>query len=158
MGNPQHLTSKTEQRIAPLLPSAAEQRAERLSSGHIVIVCGGGDYSDRDFAFAALDRAHAHRAITLIVHGAGFDRSTGELLGADRWADEWARGRHIAVEGHPPDRLTWGNAAEAMRNKQMAEAGAHGCIALPGHSGTASMVAHARRCGIPVWRPAKGSS
>jgi hypothetical protein len=155
VGNPQHVTSRTEQHIAPLLPSAAEQRAERLAEGHIVIVCGGRDYADRDFAFAALDKAHAKRRITLIVHGAGHDPKTGDLLGADRWADEWARERGVAVEGHPADWLTWGDAAGAMRNKQMAEAGAHGCIAFPGRSGTASMVGHAKRCGIAVWKPAK---
>ncbi|HEY5311059.1 MAG TPA: SLOG family protein, partial [Pirellulales bacterium] len=93
MGKPAHhlRASKLEQRVAPLLPFSAsyyKQRAARLASGHVVIVTGGRDYANRDFTFAALDRVHAHRAITLIVYGACFDRATGEPLGADRWADE----------------------------------------------------------------------
>lgn len=139
--------------IAPLLPSAAEQRAQRLASGHVVIICGGRDYQDRERAFAALDRAHAHRTITLLVHGACLDLKTGDLLGADRWADEWASENGIALERHPADWQTWGKAAGPMRNKQMAEAGAHGCIAFPGGTGTANMCRHAQREGIPVWKP-----
>ena len=156
MSNPKASDSKLEYGIAPLLPSAAEQRAARLASGHIVIVTGGRDYSDRELAFAALDRAHAHRAITLVVHGACFDRATGELLGADRWANEWERERGIAVEGHPIDALTWGSAAESMRRRQMANAGAHGCIAFPGHAGTAHMVRQARQAGHPRLETSQG--
>jgi len=118
-----------------------------------VIVCGGRDYQDRDRVFAALDLAHARRRIALLVHGACIDPVRGCLLGADRWADEWARERGVDVEPHPADWATWGKGAGPMRNKQMAEAGAHGCIAFPGGTGTASMTRQAEANGIPVWRP-----
>ncbi len=144
--------------VDPLLPSAAEQRAARLASGFIVIVTGGRDYQDRARVFAALDMAHAHRPITLLVHGACMNSKTGELQGADRWADEWAREHGVPVEPHPADWLTWGKAAGPMRNKQMMEQGGHGLIAFPGGAGTANAMRHARQFAIPVWRPyGKGS-
>lgn len=153
MGNPRPLNGGPEQRIEPTAPSSAEQRAARLAAGRVVIVCGGRAYSDRARVFAALDQAHAKAPITLVVHGACIDTSTGELRGADRWADEWARERGVVVEPHPADFRTWGRAAGPMRNKQMAQAGAHGCIAFPGGAGTASMIRCAATFGIPVWRP-----
>lgn len=139
--------------MAPLLPSASQQRTERLASGRVVIVCGGHDYADRDRVFAALDLAHARAPITLLVHGACIDRKTGELLGADRWADEWAIDRGVPVERQPADWATWGKSVGPMRNKQLAEAGAHGCVAFPGATGTASMINQPERAGIAVWRP-----
>lgn len=157
MGNPPikgpGFLADREHQVEPLLPSASEQRSARLASGFVIIVTGGRDYADRDRVFAALDLAHARTPITLLVHGACVDRHTGELQGADRWADEWARARGVPVEPHPADWLTWGKAAGPMRNKQMAEAGAHGCIAFPGGRGTTNMVRNAERCGIKVWRP-----
>lgn len=153
MGNPSLNNSRIERPPTPLLPSAAEQRAARLAIGHVVIVCGGRDYGDAERVEAALDRAHAHKAITLLVHGACLDLKSGELMGADRWADAWAVARGVPVERHPADWGTWGKAAGPMRNKQMAERGAHGCIAFPGGSGTANMCRHAERLAIPVWRP-----
>ena len=153
MGNP-HILDKVDRPTAPLLPSPAEQqRGARLARGRVVIVCGGRDYQDEAAVFAALYRAHAKEPITLLVHGACMDPTTGELLGADRWADRWARGLGIEVEPHPADWGTWGKAACAMRDRQMAEAGAHSCIAFPGGSGTASVVRQAEAHGIPVSRP-----
>ncbi|MDB5994585.1 MAG: 20, APCd gp20 [Pseudomonas sp.] len=139
--------------VEPLLPSPAAQRAERLASGHIVIVCGGRDYQDWERVCVALDRAHAKKAITLLVHGACMDRKTGTLLGADGLADTWARLRSVKTELHPANWEMWGKAAGPMRNKQMAEMGAHGCIAFPGGSGTASMIRQAEHYGVKVWRP-----
>lgn len=153
MGNPSLRNAVIPQRIEQPLPTAAEQRAARIAFGRVVIVTGGRDYDDRDRVFAALDHAHSRQPITLLVHGACVDRTTGELAGADRWADEWAHERGVPVEPHPADWLTWGKAAGPMRNKQMAEAGAHGCIAFPGGRGTANMVRNAERCGITVWQP-----
>lgn len=117
-----------------------------------MIVCGGRAYDDRARVFAALDRAHARRTITLLVHGACLDPSTGILQGADRWADEWARESGVPIEAHAADWLTWAKAAGPMRNKQMAEAGAHGLIAFPGGEGTANMIRNAERQQTPVWR------
>jgi hypothetical protein len=50
----------------------------------------------------ALDKCHAHRSITLLVHGCYINPKTGELLGADR-AHEWAEERGVRVEPHAAD-------------------------------------------------------
>lgn len=156
MGNPPLRRLHLPERVSPPLPSPAEQRRQRLASGRVVIVCGGREYPDRDRVFGALDLAHGRQAITLIVHGACMDPHTGELRGADRWADEWAREHGVAVERHPAEWHLWGHRAGPMRNKQMAEMGAHGCVAFPGGPGTAHMCQQAERFGIPVWRPFGG--
>lgn len=153
MGNPQLNNSKIEQPIAPLLPSPAEQRAQRMASGRVIIVCGGRDYEDRERVFHALDMLHAREPITLIVHGACRRSGEREMCGADRWAHQWALARGVKPEPHPAEWDMWGEKAGPMRNKQMAEMGAHGCVAFPGGRGTANMVRHAERFGIPVWRP-----
>jgi hypothetical protein len=151
MVNPKINSSRIERHPAKPLPSAAEQRAARLASGRIVIVSGSAEYDDRDRVFAALDRVHKHQAIALLVHGACMDPKTGQLLGVDRWADEWAVERGVRIERHPEDRAIWGTSAAAIRAKQMVEAGAHGCVAFPG--APASLCEQAYRFDIPVWRP-----
>lgn len=153
MGNPSLNASLHEYPPAIPLPSAAAQRAQRLATGNVIIISGQDDYQDRDRVFAALDLAYSRKPITLLVHGAALDPRKGELIGVDRWADEWARARGVAVESNPADRATWGRSAEAMRNKQMCERGAHGCIAFPGGAGTACTGKHATWFEIPVWRP-----
>jgi hypothetical protein len=153
MGNPPLRRLHLPEHVSRPAPPAAEQRAARLKDGHVIIVTGGRDYQERARVFAALDLAHGKKRITLLVHGACIDRKTGELRGADRWADEWARERGVKVEPHPADWATWGDKAGPMRNHQMAYAGAHGCIAFPGGRGTAQMIRQARYYGIPVWQP-----
>lgn len=119
-----------------------------------VIVTGGRDYQDRGRVFAALDALHKRQPITLLVHGACADRGRPDRLrGADRWAEEWARVNHVPSEPHPADWRMLGNAAGPRRNEAMASAGAHGCVAFPGGSGTADMARQAEDHGIQVWRP-----
>jgi hypothetical protein len=154
MGNPHLSNFSLSYPPRPPLPSPVEQRAARLAWGRVVIVCGGRENVDPARIFAALDRAHERAPITLLVHGACLDLKKGELCGVDRWADEWAVARGVPVERHPVDTATWGPGAEAMRNKQMAESGAHGCIAFPaGDTDAGSAVMQAERHRIPVWRP-----
>jgi YspA, cpYpsA-related SLOG family len=152
MGNPTSNSAHIGRDTAALLKLAA-QRPARLASGHIVIVCGGHDYVNRAGVFEVLDHAHVHCPITLLVHGAHLDPWTGVLVGTDRYAEEWAIARGVPLERHPADRATWGKSAGSVRRRQMAQAGAHGLIAFPGGAATESMVQHARRCAIEVWRP-----
>lgn len=108
MGNLQDLRSvELERRQESAFPSADEQRRQRLASGRIVIATGGRDCTRDDLVYSALDRLRRERPITLLVHGACMDRSTGELLGADCLADLWARERYVKVEPRPPDWATW---------------------------------------------------
>lgn len=111
-----------------------------------LIVCGGRTYRDRAAVFAALDRAHAKRPITLLIYGGA--------RGADDLAFAWA-----AAHGVPSqvviakwDRL--GPAAGPERNGRMIrEWRAEGVIAFPGGRGTADMVRQAEAAGLPVWKP-----
>lgn len=115
----------------------------------ILLVCGGRDYTDRDAAFSALDRAHAKRPVTVLIHGAA--------PGADTLAGEWAEARGIKVIAV---RALWevhGAAAGPLRNQVMLEMGPEGAVALPGGRGTADMVRRCRSADVPVWEPYSGA-
>lgn len=119
-----------------------------------MLVCGGRDYRDRAFVFRALDRAHAKRPITLVIHGACKDKRTGELCGADRWAQEWAVDREIPYLGVPARWTSEGNAAGPKRNARMLEVyRPEGVTAFPGGAGTADMTSQAKAAGLQVWEP-----
>lgn len=66
---------------------------------HVILVCGGRKYDDKDFLYNYLDKYHAKHGITLLVHG---DCPTG----ADRLAKRWAKSRGVKSKGYPAD---WGN-------------------------------------------------
>lgn len=93
-----------------------------------VIVCGGRDYHDRDSVFAALDKAHAKRPLTLVAHG-----TSGAGLAAEQWAE--ARG---VLSG------------AAVSGDVMA-VGPDGVIAFPG--APAALLEKARKAGVKVWCP-----
>lgn len=110
-----------------------------------VLVCGGRDYRDRPGVFDALNRAHAKRAICLVIHGAA--------SGADSLGSAWARNRGIEEVPFPAD-WTQGRAAGPIRNQRMLDDGKpDAVIAFPGGQGTADMVRRAEAAGVPVWRP-----
>jgi hypothetical protein len=111
-----------------------------------VLVCGGRDFADREFAFAMLDRAHAKNGITCIIEGGA--------RGADRLAKEWALSRGVGLDEFPADWTTHGNRAGPIRNKEMLDKGKpKGVIAFPGGRGTDDMVRRAQEAGVKVWRP-----
>lgn len=58
-----------------------------------LLVCGGRDYTDKAAAWAALDRAHRKRAVSLVIHGAA--------RGADTLGAAWAQERGIPVQAFP---------------------------------------------------------
>lgn len=113
-----------------------------------LLVCGGRRYSDRDHVFSSLDRAHAKRPVTLLIHGAG--------TGADALADQWARSRGVPVKAFPADWDRYGRGAGPIRNRAMLYDGQpEGVVAFPGGAGTGNMVALARERCLPVWKPRK---
>lgn len=115
----------------------------------ILLVTGGRYYSNRDAVFSALDRAHAKRAITLLVHGGA--------TGADALANEWAVARGIPHRAYSVTKFEWmryGSAAGPIRNGRMLEeAKPDGVVAFPGGKGTADMIRRAEAAGLPIWRP-----
>ncbi|MGZ8317498.1 MAG: DUF2493 domain-containing protein [Telluria sp.] len=111
-----------------------------------MLVCGGRDFEDGIAVFRALDRAHAHRPITLLIEGGA--------PGADRWGRKWAEANGVPVRTYLADWSAYGKAAGIIRNSLMlAEGQPDGVTAFPGGTGTADMVAKAKRAGLPVWRP-----
>ncbi|SAL02898.1 hypothetical protein AWB80_08465 [Caballeronia pedi] len=114
-----------------------------------LLVCGGRDFTDTLAVFGALDRAHAKREITLVIHGAC-------PTGADNLAEKWAKSREIPYLGHPAPWKLYDKAAGPMRNRAMLEEWKpEGVVAFPGGSGTADMVRRARDAGVTVWEPCK---
>lgn len=111
-----------------------------------IIVCGGRDFTDRAFLFAALDAAHRKRPITKVAQGCC-------PTGADAFAVEWAKARGVRCIGFQANWDEFGPRAGPMRNQQMLDYGVDGVIAFPGGRGTADMVRRARGAGVTVWEP-----
>jgi hypothetical protein len=124
-----------------------------------VLVTGGRDYDGRAVVFTRLDAIDDECGITLLVHGACTDKETGELTGADRWAEEWAIDRQCAYFGVPAKWRKYGLSAGPRRNEEMPTM----CkkmgvpvdlvVAFPGGRGTGGMVNIAERLGIAVRAP-----
>jgi hypothetical protein len=120
-----------------------------------ILVTGGRDYQDRDHVFDVLDRIHAKRRITFVIHGAcGWDRDKhngeGRMTGADRWADEWARERGISFHRVAARWSMLGNKAGPIRNSEMIAMGPELVVAFPGDVGTADCIAKGRAKNIRV--------
>lgn len=104
-----------------------------------VLVCGGRDFSDREWLFRALDSL----PITQLCHG--------NARGADRLAGEWAHSRRVPYEAHPAAWALHGKRAGPIRNcKMLNEFKPDAVIAFPGGTGTADMCDQATRAGVLV--------
>jgi len=115
-----------------------------------IIVCGSRGWTDRVRVFRVLDGLLPDPADwadvqPTIVHGACSS-------GADKFASDFARERHIGEHPNPADWNNEGKAAGMIRNALMASAGADVYIAFwDGKSpGTRHMIECATKCGIPV--------
>jgi hypothetical protein len=107
-----------------------------------LLVTGGRDFSNRELLFEALDRLHAVRGFTVLIHG--------DANGADRLAGEWGAARGVTVEAHPADWKKHGRAAGPIRNQKMLEEKPDLVVAFPGGRGTADMVRKAKQAGLEV--------
>jgi predicted Rossmann-fold nucleotide-binding protein len=112
----------------------------------VILVCGGRGYTDQAHVDKTLDAARAHYGGDLLV-------VQGGATGADRCAARWAtsRGQHYA---HIP--ALWGRYAKGAgpkRNTAMVALAPalSACLAFPGGTGTADMVAKARQAGVPTY-------
>jgi hypothetical protein len=107
-----------------------------------VMVCGGTGFTDDARLHSMLDRMHASRAITTLIHAGA--------AGAETVAAGWARARNIPVVllAHLHDPASWPDL-----RRRIAACGAHGLIALPGGVATEQTCRVADAVGIPVWKP-----
>jgi O-acetyl-ADP-ribose deacetylase (regulator of RNase III) len=116
--------------------------SDTRSSEFHVCVCGGRDFNNRYEVWRFLDRLHAHRRITLLIHG--------DARGADRIAGAWAKWRRIPVKAVPADWNRFGKAAGPHRNAAMVKMRPHCLIAFPGGTGTANMISQCHEADINV--------
>lgn len=110
-----------------------------------VLVCGGRDCEKQKEVFAVLDRYHAERPFSVVIHGAA--------RGADTLAGQWAAARGVPVEEYPADWQRLGNGAGPARNARMLRDGRpEVVVAFPGRRGTHDMTERATRARVPVVR------
>lgn len=105
----------------------------------IVLVCGGRGYDHAGLVDRCLDRLHAEREITILVHG-GAD-------GADTLAGRWARGAGVREEPFP---ILPGEGGFRRNERMLAASEPDLVVHFPGRRGTADMVHRAREAGVPV--------
>lgn len=117
-----------------------------------MIICGTRRWRDRA---KIANRLFELPSDTVIV--VGYDPKREKPDGADRIAYQEAQKLGLIVEPHPARWDLYGrpgrkNPAGAIRNQEMAEAGAQLCIAFWDglSSGTFDMMGHAVKRGIPV--------
>lgn len=105
----------------------------------VILVCGGREYSDREFLYMFLD---SEGRVDLLIEGGA--------RGADRLAREWAlsRGVHVATVNAQWDKF--GGGAGPLRNHAMTLLKPTRCIAFPGGRGTGDMVRRCKNASIPA--------
>ena len=54
-----------------------------------ILLCGGREYADAKKLYETMDKVHAKKAITLLIHG--------QANGADKLGREWAKSRGIPL-------------------------------------------------------------
>jgi len=118
-----------------------------------VVVTGGRDFDDKDFAWSVIQRIAESRGISLLGHG--------DATGLDTLAKECCNQMHIPTQAFPVTRADWrehGKRAGPRRNKAMLlEVKPECVIAFPGGRGTASCTQIARSLDLMVIQVRKDS-
>lgn len=109
-----------------------------------VLVCGGRHFKNRALLELTLDRVHARRPFSHIIHGGA--------EGADLMAGEWALDNRVPFEVFEAHWNTYhGNRAGNVRNARMLRNGKPDLvIAFEGGSGTQDMICKSLTAGIAV--------
>lgn len=108
-----------------------------------VLVCGGRDFSDTEYAYKTLDALDDEYGIDVIIEG--------DARGADRIAGFWARKHRIDNLKFRANWDKYKNAAGPIRNQQMLDEGKPDLVvAFPGGTGTADMIRRAKKAGVEV--------
>jgi hypothetical protein len=91
-----------------------------MTTAHLVIVTGGRDYPYPRIVHSNLNALYVKHGRFILFHGACRDRLTGEMTGADQYADDWAQTVHdIEVKAFDADWDQHGSAAGPIRNHGM---------------------------------------
>lgn len=109
----------------------------------IVLVTGGRDYKDQRELFGVLDKLHAERGFTFLMHG--------DARGADQMAHRWAKKRGVQPVAMEALWDAEGNSSGLKRNARMLEFRRPDvCVAFSGGRGTANMMRIAREAGVEL--------
>jgi len=108
-----------------------------------LLICGGRTFNAYDQLDLAIRRLNQFPEIII----------EGGAPGADRLARQWAKtnGFHFAEVPALWDYFNKG--AGPRRNAAMLILKPDFCLAMPGGTGTADMIAKCQAANIPVWRP-----
>lgn len=118
-----------------------------------VVVTGGRYFLDRESVFTELDALLVDHDEVSIIHGACCDPDEPtRVIGADRWAQEWAMSRQQNYAGFPAKWGLYGNPAGPIRNRLMARLQPDLVLAFPGGTGTDNMVQCAKDNSLPYRR------
>lgn len=126
------------------------------------LVCGGRDFSDFRFLVDTLDALVKKRGTPDVIISGGQRTKlpkSSAYIGADHFAEEWARFNGIPMQVFPIADHHWkqlGKSAGPARNSKMILFGrpTH-CVAFAGGSGTADMVKQSKKAKIKVIEPKK---
>ncbi len=119
-----------------------EKRRAQKGGTMKLIVCGGRDFTKRDFVFDRLTRIYSLWNVTEVIQGGA--------TGVDALAKEWAEQRGIPCTTVPAKWDEYGPKAGPMRNSEMAKMGDL-CAVFPGGKGTADMHTKARKAALHVF-------
>ena len=78
-----------------------------------VVVCGSRTIKDHKDIYKILSELHSVHNFTLLL--------SGNALGVDRIAENWATENNISIQQHIPDWKQYGKGAGVVRNKEMIE-------------------------------------
>ncbi|MDH6234963.1 hypothetical protein M2281_005584 [Mesorhizobium soli] len=108
-----------------------------------LLICGGRHFDETATILDELNRLHAHRPITVLIHG-GLP-----LIGTP--AEAWARQNDVHVIRYPANWTLLGKQADTRRNLFMLEDSRPDMLlAFPGGRHTTDMLLRARSINVPV--------
>jgi len=108
-----------------------------------LLICGGRDFHDAEYAFPRFDRVHQKTPVSRLI--------CGMADGGDKLGYNWAKTRNIPIDEYWPDWKGLGRAAGPIRNEEMLKDGKPELVlGLPGGNGTAHMCRISRGAGVPV--------
>lgn len=108
-----------------------------------LLICGGRHFDEAATILDELTRFHAHRPVTVLIHG-GLP-----MIGTP--AESWARQNDVHVIRYPANWTLLGKQAETRRNLFMLEdSRPDALLAFPGGRHTVELLQRARSISVPV--------
>lgn len=91
-----------------------------MTAERVVVVTGGRDFLYPDIVRMNLSSLYVQHGGFTLFHGACRDKRTGEMVGADRFADDWGQPiPDVEVKRFEADWALHGYRAGPIRNRQM---------------------------------------